>query len=49
MWDIKWKATSEQTRETNRNKLIDTDIMVFTRGKAGRELRKGKGGQINGE
>ena len=34
MWDVKLKATSEQTRHTNEQKLIDTDnSMVVARGK----------------
>ena len=38
MWNIKLKAPSEQTRKTNKQKLIDTDKSVtVTRGKMGRE------------
>ena len=44
MWDIKLKATNEQTRKTNIQKLINTDkYMMITRGKEW-EAVKGKGG-----
>ena len=34
MWDIKLKATNEQTRKTNKQKHIDTDnSMAVTKGK----------------
>ena len=34
MWDIKLKATGEQSRKTNLKKLIDTDNSVeVTRGR----------------
>lgn len=34
VWDIKCEATNEQTRQTYKQKLTDTDnIMVVTRGK----------------
>ena len=37
MWDIKLKATNEQTRKTNEQKLMETDIisMVVARRKGG--------------
>ena len=49
MWDIKLKATNEQTRKTNKQKYIDTDNrMVITRRKAGwGEVVKGTGVQSN--
>ena len=42
MWDIKLKATDEQMRKTNKQKLIDIsdDGMLVTRGK-GRGDSKG--------
>ena len=48
MWDIKLKATNEQT---NKQKLTDTDdSMVVARGKGGvREVEEGKGGHIRGD
>ena len=49
MWDINLKATNEQTRERNKQKLTDTDnSMVVTRGK-GRGIVKGKEGQIHSD
>ena len=37
MWDIKLKATNEQTRKPIKQKPVDTDNMVITRGEG---LRK---------
>ena len=38
MWDVKLKAANEQTRWTNKQKLIDTDnSMMVTRGKGRRQ------------
>ena len=46
MWDIKLKATNEQTKKQD---LIDTDnSMVVTKGKGGRGIEKGKVTQIYG-
>ena len=48
MWDIKPKATNEQTRQTDRR--IDTDdSVVVTRGKVGGKMAKGKEGQLFGD
>ena len=41
MWDIKWKATKEQTRKKT---LVDTDnSMAITRGKGCGEQQRAKG------
>ena len=49
MWDVKLKAANEQTRWTNKQKLIDTDnSMMVTRGK-GEEAVESKGGEIHGD
>ena len=50
MWDMKPKATNEQTRKTNKQNFIDMDnSMVVTRGKKWLgEVVKGEGGQIYG-
>ena len=48
--NTKLKATSEQIRKTNKQKLIDTDnSMVVTRRKGKGRLVKGKGDQIHGD
>ena len=44
MWDLKLKATNEQTRQADEKHLIDTDnSIVVTREQAGWRAIKGKG------
>ena len=50
LWNIKLKATNEQTRQTNKQKCVDADHRaVGIRGRGTGEAEKGKGGQIYGD
>ena len=50
LWNIKLKATNEQTRQTNKQKCVDADHRaVGIRGRGTGEAEKGKGGRIYGD
>ena len=49
MWDIKLQATSEQTRQPNKNSYIQTPVWWLLEEKGGWWVVKGKGGQTRGD
>ena len=48
-WDIKLKATHEETRKANKNSQTQTAVQWLSEGRELGEVVKGKGGQIYGD